>query len=388
MDAKNFFTMRDTNFCLEEFEVFYNLLRIDNPWFFPVCKEGKNPDAICIAKRKWKNEKEKYSWKASHAQLNKEECIELIKQGFNIGIAARQNDYLVIIDIDSIKHLEQMPSDSLINRSRSRFGLHGFFLKSDDQVKKNIPTDFGEMRCSDQYVLAPGSYVPVTDADLQKYVEKGELTVQEAEQIKNDPYRGYYTIEVAKTPRAITWNEIPKIFKDQARKDEQAMQKLQQKRTAKPLILEEGRTRSALFSLKMNNIVSSIPGRRDPHPLHESDTGQNFSISADGSLCTCWRHEVSLNAIQYLCVRSGYMSCQDAGTPHKSRGVSKIRGDNGAIFHAWLQAKKDKLIPENDPIPVKAMQYIAKHHNLIHHETTSLPTPIYNMVLKIVAKEY
>jgi len=38
-----------------------------------------------------------------------------------------------------------------------------------------------------------------------------------------------------------------------------------------------------------------------------------------GSICHCWRHLVSLNAVQYLCVSAGYMSCGDAGIPHNSK---------------------------------------------------------------------
>jgi len=104
---------------------------------------------------------------------------------------------------------------------------------------------------------------------------------------------------------------------------------------------------SKLFKLKVSDIVGQLPSnKRQGHPLHDSDTDSNFSLSKDGTICHCWRHLVSLNAVQYLCVKAGYMNCEDAGTPHKARGISKIRGDKEAYKVAYNEAVKMKLIEE------------------------------------------
>jgi putative DNA primase/helicase len=85
------------------------------------------------------------------------------------------------------------------------------------------------------------------------------------------------------------------------------------------------------------------------------------------------------------------MTCREAGSPHKGGGAgeSQIIDDNGAIFHAWLYAKKNGYIPEDDKIPVKAMHYIAKKH--LGHKAKDgemLPPSIYYRVLGIVEDAY
>ena len=115
----------------------------------------------------------------------------------------------------------------------------------------------------------------------------------------------------------------------------------------------------------------------------------NFSVTGD--LAHCWRHSVSLNALQYLCVQSGYMSCLDAGAGHSDSGAgySKATGDNGAIFYAWLEAKKRGYISKDDPLPTKGLLYIAQKNKLIKFCIGGkLPPTVYRKVLKIVEEEY
>jgi len=71
-------------------------------------------------------------------------------------------------------------------------------------------------------------------------------------------------------------------------------------------------------------------------------------LSKDGALGHCWRHMVSLNAVQYLCVEAGYSACEDAGTPHKGRGMSKIRGDKQSYEIAYRLAIEKGLIEEKE----------------------------------------
>ena len=94
------------------------------PWYFPCAKNNKNPDPIAIMKRappecphckkKWRYEPKtkqgkpcwhcpqckqtKGSWHMPYAQLNREDAIELIKKGQNIGISARKNDARSVYD--------------------------------------------------------------------------------------------------------------------------------------------------------------------------------------------------------------------------------------------------------------------------------------------------
>ncbi len=80
------------------------------------------------------------------------------------------------------------------------------------------------------------------------------------------------------------------------------------------------------------------------------------------------------------------MNCDEAGTGHKNSnaGSSKVTGDDGSIFHAWLQAKRDNLIPVDDPIPLRAMKYIAKENNLVINEDAMLPKETYKEVIRLL----
>ena len=354
------------------------------PHYFPVMPKGKNPNWREIKKRAPKDAVAPYSWKAKHARLSVEEAVELIKRGGNVGIAGTATDPLVIIDGDNPKTWNALKL-SLKNRSRSRVGGHGFYFEEGRKIC-NIPTDTcGEVRCRWQYVLTAGSYVPCTEKDLQKLLDEGEITSEEKETALKDPALGFYTVENNLSPVPITFEELPKVFR-------QAHSKTiaENKRVAAIKIhaVKPTGKHSALFDLKIENIVHTT-NAREAHPLHPSDTGQNFSIK--GGLAHCWRHDVSLNALQFLVVKSGFMDCAEAGTGHKGGNASAVIGNNGAVFHAWLQAKKDGLIPENDPIPVRAMQYIAEKHELLEKNKIydwNLPTKIYNKVIEIVEKEY
>ena len=349
------------------------------PWYFPVNKYNKDPGGLAIAKRAPEHIKEgKGNWKAEWARLSFEEAYERLKNDLNVGISARSDDPLIIIDIDEYEMKNEMPV-TLKVKSRKRCGWHGFCWKdpSCKILPINIPTDYGEIRSSDQYVVVAGSYCKTDIHDI----EKEKIPSDVLEEIKKDKDIGVYTVEKEIPPINISYEKLPWFFKNQYER-QKVIPKIK-KNTIKP----KGK-HSALFDLTIENIVAIYDKKRYPHPLHPSDTGANFSVS--NGLAHCWRHLVSLNPIQFLCVRSGYLSCQDAGTGHKGSGAgeSMIIGDDGAIFYAWLQAKKDNLIPRDDPIPIRAMHFIAQHHMLIDKKYDILPIVVYNKVLKIVEDEY
>jgi len=336
--------IRDVNICLEQFEKFYNLLMKEVPegyipWFFPCEKNGKNPSPIAILNI---NPNSKGSWHHESARLSKEQCIEHIKLGYNIGISARKGDPLILIDIDNLEYLNQTTDNTLVINSRKRQGTHAFCWDKDGSAKINLPTDEGEIRSDNQYVLACGSYVPFNlDKEKDRKVFEEELL----EETKNDPLLGYYTVKEEKIPRFISFDELPKFFKDKE-KQNIALESSIKQREEKESYSKIGKY-TDLFKLKISDITGPVnSGERVGHPLHESDTGANFSLNQDGSLGYCWRHMVSLNAVQYLCVKAGYAKCEDAGTPMKGRGISKIRGDKKAFKIAYEEALKLNLIEE------------------------------------------
>jgi len=367
----------------EEFAKFHKALMSNAPegyipWYFPVVKHNKAPDGYAISLKAPEEVETKGNWKASWALLSYENALKRLQKGHNVGIAALSNDPLIIIDIDDYIYVNQMPN-TLIIKSRKRSGIHGFCWKRPEETKLpiNIPTEHGEIRSSDQYVVSAGSYCETSQKDIEEenYPDLIKNT------IKNDLDLGRYTVLNDNSPLFISFDDLPIIFKERKETIEKIKKEVVERKISPKIY--QGK-HSALFDLTINDVVPIQQGKREPHPLHSSDTGMNFSIS-DG-LAHCWRHLVSLNALQFLAVKSGYSTCLEAGTGHKGSGSgeSEIRGDYGAIFYAWLQAKKDGLISKNDPIPTNAMIYIAYKHKLFK----KLPSFLYNKVIDIIEKEY
>ena len=316
------------------------------------------------------------SWKNLEARLTIEEAVAWMEKGGNVGIAGMPNDPLVNMDQDGgiISLNEVKPTLTVI--TRSRVGRHGFYFCEAPKIP-NIPTDdAGEVRSSAQSVVAAGGFVP-TDP----------LTVPENERAK----AGYYTLENTLPIATITFAELPKVFRV-------TYEKANAKPAIEPCKFDPKKAtgkHSALFELTAYDIClregkPTQSNARWGSLFHDSDTEANMSLS-NSCLLQCWRHNRSFNALQALAVLSGYMSCNDAGSPHKGAGggSSRVTGDDGAIWHAWLYAKTHGYLPIDDPIPVRAMHYIAdKHLHFKAEKDKPLPRSIYEQVLKIVEDQY
>jgi len=364
--------MSNENIKIEYFLKFYNCLMKNAPdkyipWFFPCMKNGKNPDPKAILKI---DSNSKGSWHHESARLSKEQCIEHIKMGYNLGISARKGDKLVIGDIDEKEYLKDVPPNTLTVTSRKRDGIHFFGWDKDGSAKINQPTDYGEMRSENQYVLACGSYVPF---DLQNNKDKKAFD-NLSEETKKDNLIGYYTVRDELNPREIIFSDLPKFFQQEKREDDVADIEIIQREEEKKYN-KDGKY-SDLFKLKVSDIVGkSSSNKRSGHPLHESDTDANWSLSKDGNVGHCWRHSVCLNAIQYLCVKAGYIGCKDAGTPHNSkkpgyngRKYSKLKGDNESLKIAYKEAInmdliKEKTISKNKNILLDRITQTIEYHN-------------------------
>jgi len=344
--VENLPQVKDIDFQVKQFEEFHSWLMSTapkgySPWFFPVKANGKDPDPKAILKIEPSS---KGSWHHISAQLSKEQCVERLRAGGNIGISARNGDALIIGDIDELKYIEQSPRTLSIT-SRKRDGIHFFGWDKDGTAKINQPTDYGEMRSNNQYVVACGGYVPVNEKDLVKLSDAA----------KADKYLGYYTLRNETNPVFLTFDSLPAFFREKKAADNVSDAEVAQREEKKTYVNKGGKY-SELFKLKMSDVVDTIPSnKRVGHPLHESDTDANFSLSKDGNLGHCWRHLVALNPVQYLCVKAGYSNCLDAGTPHKAeenggRKYSKIKGDKKALEVAYNEAVKMKLIKEWEQI--------------------------------------
>lgn len=345
------------------------------PWLLPCKKSGKDPDS-------------KISWKAEKSRLTPAEAKRRLQNDLgNVGLSGRKEDQLILVDIDDPK-IESELKPTLKIRSRSRIGTHAIYWAhpDDEKLPCNIPTNKGELRSSDQYVVAPGSYVPCTEQELDDKVEAGRITKQQKEKVLNDPDRGYYTLDNDKEIARIKFDELPQVFKDEYKARQKREEEALNKETDFQPAEITGKDTSAIFELEITDLTNRGLDGRDPHPLHVSETGANWSISQ--GVGHCWRHEVSINALQFLCIESGYLDCHKAGTPHKGHG-SAIIGDDQAIWEAWKHAKKQGYISEDDPIPLKAMHYIAQRHQIYNPDPEEmLPPKIYNKVIETVEENY
>lgn len=336
-------------FRVAQFKKFHELLMENapldyKPWYFPCKINGKDPDPEAIKRL----DRNSYgSWKHPSARLEPEEVIEHIQKGQNIALSARAEDCLVIGDIDNPEYFDQTPEYTLADTSRKRVGGHFFGLDKDGTAKINQPTSNGEMRSIDMYVLIPGSYVPLdlTNAKDKKFYDNL------SEEAKTDPQLGYYTVATEFPLRELSLSDLPEFFKEAHEEEIVEQKKIEVKLQNKPKtnFKEKGKY-SELLNLKVSDIVGNISSSiRFGHPLHESETDANFSIDSKG-LGHCWRCDVTLNAVQFLCVKAGYKKCFEAGTPHKVKGkpikYSRIKGDRQALEVAYQEALKMKLISE------------------------------------------
>jgi len=215
------YSMEGKSFRMKQLKTFYGLLMKNapegyQPHFFPCKAGGKEPDFLKITsmakdkstccgvswvlgntqKREGKYVCEKCrgsktSWKLPHARLSLGDALSWIGLGGNVGILG--DGILVIGDCDSKKYLSQF-KPSLESISRSREGGHFYYWWDETTNAPNIPTDYGEFRAKDEYVLAVGSYV---------------------ESESKDELSGYYTLKNKISPTKMNLSGLPAIYKEQ-----------------------------------------------------------------------------------------------------------------------------------------------------------------------------
>lgn len=335
----------------EEFVAFDRLLRKNapngfQPWYFRCRPGGKAPAT-------------KYgSWKDESAQLSTDEAVEWLEAGGNVGIAGTDSDRLVNVDIDDED--ETALGDlkpTLITRSRSRTGGHGFYFRTGDEEIPNIPTDdAGEVRTAWQFVVAPGSYV---EPDPDETIPDGEQADA-----------GYYTVERAEPASTITFDELPDVFREEnAESKEQTKILNEARREYEPPESTDGN--SGLFDITAEDVArkegpsdATDTDERWTALFHGSTSDANMSLSNENeTTLNCWRHTVAHNGLQALAVLSGYgKGCKAVGTPHQKSGVgpSCLHGDDAHIWYAWKYAKENGYLPDDDKVPYRALLHLVR----------------------------
>ena len=346
---------------VEEFTKFYQCVMKsmppgNKPHLFKLGHHSKAP----LPGRSWKKD----------APLSFKHAEKWMQQGGNIGIGAMDWNFIFFTDLDgkdASKTMFKIPTLTVETRSG---GFHGYYVTKNKAEIPNLATnDQGEVRSQNQYVVAPGSYVP----------PEGKGT-------------GYYRVVEARPLAWVTFNDLPEIFIEQYKKSKQ--QELERNISREPAKPRQSNGKcSAVFDVTAEDVLRRELGTKKSSErwgsiFHDSDTEANMSISREGKYLHCWRHSRALNGLACLAVKSGVITCENAGSPHTGSVGGNGIGDY-EIFHAWVYAKQNNYIPADDPIPTRALNHIAEKH-LGHKgkENEKLPWNVYLATIKIVEELY
>jgi hypothetical protein len=140
---------------------------------------------------------------------------------------------------------------------------------------------------------------------------------------------------------------------------------------------------SALFDLDIRDVTGLSWDYRGPNPLGHHGESENYFVLLEGhSVAYDHKYKAAYNALTYLLV--------DAGERRPNSPNGRLK--DAEVFAAWRHAKREGLIPDDDPIPHRALQYVAREHGLADTEDLvdgwKLPRQAYNAALATVRDEY
>jgi hypothetical protein len=152
--------------------------------------------------------------------------------------------------------------------------------------------------------------------------------------------------------------------------------------------VETAGSSSALFDLEFNDVSGLREGYRGKNPLgHHGESEDYFVVCYDDSRnLKGYDHKygVGYYPLPYLLVEAG------------ERRPDNPNGDltDHEIFVAWKHAKEERLIPDDDPVPYRAMLAVAREHELEDPENIpdtyreDKPLRCYDDVLDTITEEY
>ena len=278
----------------ETFKRFHELLTNAEPGYVPFYLKLRRNSKDPVLSGKWKENR-----------LTFDKAYELMKQGYNIGIAGTDYDRLVIVDVDDMDMVGNT-KPTLRAISRKQIGAHNYYFTDDKPrdnktdittltAKDNIPVEkAGEVRSKWQYVVAPGSFVPVGPEGMSRIPEEDKANA------------GKYRLVNEMEPSSITFNELPEVFKSKRVANMHNELENEFRKSLRHDIEPDRYSSSTLFNITPTDLYGAHRGRF-PSPLHGSETGKNTSISGD--LMHCWRCNVSLSGYACLSVEAGIYDC-------------------------------------------------------------------------------
>ena len=251
----------------------------------------------------------------------------------------------------------------------------------------------GEIRACNYYTVAPGSWVNTDD------IKEEDIPDDQKE------LAGCYTVENDLPVASITFEELPKPFRDQIEAEiesnriaEEIKVKKREERDARIARGEsEPKSGSMLFSddLTMVDVIGGTHSQNErfKNPLHPHATGTSAQLSSEG-LLICYAHSVANTPLTALAVLAGIATCEDAGYGFRNAtvGTSCINFSDGRTqFTLWSYAKKNGVVPKNDPIPSAALKWYAIENGICKPDEVvdgrKLPVQAYNETIALIEAE-
>lgn len=279
--------------------------------------------------------------------------------GWGYGISCA--DSIAVVDIDEMEYIEEI-TDALPKTayqwSGSREGVHLFYLVDGLEQRQNLRIrmsvedhahaegldrrqdpvrHIGEVKCDPHgYVIGPGSLHPSGN-------HYGPL--------KGD--------KIAKVEKDVLLEKLSKfIYQNDADSWEENYD-----------YGESGSsTQHQFYELTADDVLGWLePNKRIAHPIHGSDTGNNFMKNDDRETFTCWRctygigQGCGINAQQLLALmelgnRLGDYACEEVRR--------NWRSDSTLHYHAWNKAIRDGLIKSTE-IPYRVMKGYAVEEGVL-----------------------
>jgi hypothetical protein len=150
-----------------------------------------------------------------------------------------------------------------------------------------------------------------------------------------------------------------------------------------PLGSDSNGEQSALFDLSFQRVSGLDRDYRGPNPLgHHGESKTYFVVIDDHDVGYDHKYKVVYNALTYLLCEAGERA------PDNPNG----RLSDEEMFAAWRHAKREGLIPDDDPVPRRALCHIAVEHGHCGRgdieDGWKLPRDAYDAALDTIADEY
>ena len=138
-------------------------------------------------------------------------------------------------------------------------------------------------------------------------------------------------------------------------------------------------TRSALFDLDIRDVTGLSWDYRGTNPLGHHGNSENYFVLIERhGVAFDHKYKVAYNALTYLLC--------DAGVRRPSSPNGSL--EDREVLAAWRHAKQEGLIPDDDPIPHRALRHVALANGFCDADDVTdgwqLPTDAYNAALEYV----